>query len=459
MPARLPRMLRGAALAVAAAALAAPAGAAAQWSAPQLVSGRQASQIVALGFDRTGNGLLVWSAQPGPFYDTAHKPAGVASWLAGPRLPRRLAYLQATPAIALYGNSRALLVASRRGGSDSTLRYGIVGAFGTSDGSFGPPRPLDAGAIVGRDAPRSLGSPALAVNPAGDALAAWSRTDGRTSVIRLTERRAGGALGAVRTTSPVGARTPAVAINTARHRVVAWYRNGWIEARTRRAGAGWGPVLKAARATRAPAVLRAAVDGDGRFLLAWATLDYTDGEPSKLGFDAAVRAPGRGWLHHMLDRYSVRGASFAQAERHVEPGFDSGGRGFVAWHGRDAASGAPAAAIAWLAGGGAVARTQMLASGGRPSDVAAGPRERLAIVWDAETRDVALRSRIGTAVRTSGFGFAAAETLPVACPAPSLCIPLDPRVAFDPVSGGLTAAWLQRDEASWEIWVSTRVAP
>lgn len=142
----------------------APAAAQPEWSPPQRVSGPQASQIVTLDHDGAGGGLLIWSAQPGPFYDTAHRPAGDSAWQAGPRLPSRLA-LHAKPAVSLPGVSRALPVASRRGGEGDSLRYAMVAAFGRSDGTFGALRPLNAGAIEGRDAPRSLSSPALAASP------------------------------------------------------------------------------------------------------------------------------------------------------------------------------------------------------------------------------------------------------------------------------------------------------
>lgn len=437
-------------------ALAAPTQVGAEWSAPQVVSGAQTANIHLLAYGRGGDGLLVWSGHPGAFYGTAVKPAGQSEWRAGPRLASRLGYLHGGPAVALYGRSRALLVAPRRGGSGSSLRYRMVAAFGRSDGTFGPLERLDAGAIIGRRAPRSLSPPTLAVNAAGDALAAWARTDGRTSVVRISERRAHRPLRATRTISPQDATSPAVAINARRQRIVAWYRAGRIEARVRRANAPWGPVLRVARAARRPATVKAAVDRNGRFLLAWATLDYREGSPSALAFDAAVQTTARGWKHRPLDRYSAHGAPFSQAEQHIEPIFDSADRGFVAWHGRNPTTGAPAAKIAQLDNGNAVARTMIVADAVRPTDLAVGGQQRLAIVWDVETSDFSLRSRIGAAIRTAGSGFRPAETLPVSCPTPALCVPLDPRAAFDPATGRVTVAWLQRDDADWRIWVSTR---
>lgn len=443
-------------------ALVAAAPAPAQWSQPQDVSGPGfASTRVTTAYDALGNGLLVWAAQPGPSYPTATRPAGAAAWQPGPRLPSRLAYLHAQPSIALYARSRALLVGAQRGGSGPALRYRMVAAFGRSDGTFGALRTLDVGAITGPRAPRSLSSPALAANAAGDAIAAWSRTDGRTSVIRVVERRAGAPLDAAHTRSPQDARVPAASINARRDRVVAWYRHGRIEARVRRPGGDWGSVLTVSRSRHTPSVLRAAIDPRGRILLAWATIDYREGRPSQLTFDAAVRPPHHGWTHHVLQHYAAHGFPFSGAEERLWALFDSAGRGFVAWHGRRGDR--PAVLVAQLAAASRFSEPDVVTGPdepARPTDLTAGPRQRVAVVWERETGQVVLRSQVRVAIRLPGAGFGPAESLPVACPAgASICMPGDARAAFDPTTGELTAAWLQRDDGNYRVWASTRTAP
>lgn len=89
----------------------------------------------------------------------------------------------------------------------------------------------------------------------------------------------------------------------------------------------------------------------------------------------------------------------------------------------------------------------------------AGPRQRVAVLWERETTDVVVRSRIRAAVRVPGAGFAAPETLPVTCQGTSICLPFDGHGAFDPTTGRLTAAWLQRDDTGYGVWTSTRAAP
>ena len=153
----------------------------------------------------------------------------------------------------------------------------MIAAFGRADGTFAPPTTLDLGALSGRRAPRSLSTPALAANAAGDVIAAWWRDDGNAAVIRVVERRAAGPLQAVRTRSPDDARVPAVAINQRRDRVIAWYRHGFIEARVRRPGHGWGSVLEVARSAHTPTMFRATLDPRGRVMLAWSTIDYQEG--------------------------------------------------------------------------------------------------------------------------------------------------------------------------------------
>jgi hypothetical protein len=276
-----------------------------------------------------------------------------------------MAYLQAAPVVALYGQARAVLVGPQRGGFGPTLRYRMIAAFGRSDGTFGKPTTLDSG-ISGRRAPHSLSTPAVAVNAAGEAVVAWSRDDGEASVIRLAERRAGGAFGPVTTISGEGARVPAVGVNAGRDRVVAWYRNGFVEARVRRAG-----------------------------------------RHGRIG-----------------DRPAVEVAPLVATNRFDPPTVVTG-------------PDEPA----------------------RPTDMVAGPRQRVAVVWERETTDSVLRSRVRAAIRLPGAGFGPAETLPVACRGTSICLPGDARAAFDPATGGLTAAWLQRDDAGYGVWAATRVAP
>jgi hypothetical protein len=443
-------------------AAAAPSGAQAPgaWSDAVDVSGAgDATQLTSLGYGARGDALVVWSARPGPFYGTAGLPAGSTTWRIGPRLPPRLAYVHAAPAVTLYGQTRAVLVGSQRGGLGPTLRYRMIAAFGRSDGTFGPPRTLDSG-VGGRSAPLSLSSPAVAATAAGHIIAAWSLGDGRTSAIRLAERPAGGSFRRVETVSAKGAGVPTVAIGSGGDRVVAWYRNGFIEARVRRAGGTWGSVLKVAASTHRPSVLRAAIDANGRALLAWGAIDYHPGG-SALRFDAGVRPRDGGWVHRVLQRYTASGFAFSGAQQRVWVLFDSAGRGFVAWHGY--VEGRPAVEVSAL-----VATDRFDAPAvvtgpdepARPTDLAAGPQERVAVVWERQTGDVVVRSQIRVAVRRAGAGFGAAETLPVQCPpASSICMPFDGHAAFAPGSGALLVGWLQRDDGGFSVQAATRIAP
>lgn len=431
----------------------------AQWSDPQDVSGiGGVSQIMSIAYGAHGDGLVIWSAQPGPYYGTANRPVGSGAWRLGPRLPRGLAYLHAAPAVALYGQTRALLVGPQRGGFGPTLRYRMIAAFGQSDGTFGSPSTLDSG-ISGRRAPYALSAPALAATAAGDVVAAWSRDDGTTSVIRLVERGAGGSFGHVETISGKGARVPAVAINARGDRVVAWCRNGHVEARVRHAGGAWGSALRIASSDHTPSVLRAAVDAHGRVLLAWAAIDYHQGH-SGFHFDAAVRPPNAGWVHRVLQRYTASGYAFSGAQQRIYALFDSAGRGFVAWHGR--AADRPAVEVAPLVATDRFDPPTVLTGAdepARPTDMVAGPRQRVAVLWERETTDTVLRSRVRAAVRLPGAGFGAADTLPVTCQGTSICMPFDGHAAFDPATGQLTAAWVQRDDGGYGLWAATRVAP
>ena len=442
-----------------AAALGAAAPAAAQWSAADIVPGSDGvSAITSLAFGAHGDGLLVWSALPGPSYGTATRPAGALGWRGGADLPRGLAYLHAAPAVTLFGQSRAVLVSARRGGFGPTLRYRMTAAFGRSDGTFGTPTVLDTG-ISGSRAPTSLSAPAVSATAAGDVIAAWSRDDGTTSVIRLAERRAGAAFGPAATISPKGARVPALAINAGRDRAVAWYRHGYVEARVRLAGGSWGSVLRIARSRHTPSALRAAVDPHGRVLLAWAAIDYHPGR-SGFAFDAAVRPRDGRWVHRALQRYTASGYTFSLAQQRVYALFDSAGRGFVGWHGW--VDGRAGVEVAPLVGEDRFEQPTVLTGPeepARPTDMVAGPRQRVAVLWESETGATGVRSRVRAAIRTPGAGFGAPETLPVACRGTAFCLVGSAHGAFDPATGRLTAAWLQRDDGGYTVGTATRAAP
>ncbi|QEC48767.1 hypothetical protein FSW04_15100 [Baekduia soli] len=454
---------RPALLLVAVLALAAPARASAQWSDPQDLSGPgTASAIITAAYDADGDGLLVWSAQPGPFYGTATHAAGTTGWQPGPRLLRGLAYLHAQPALAFYGRSRLLMRGSLREGSGPTLRYRMIAALGRADATFAVPVSLDLGTTGGRRAARSLSTPALAASPAGAAIAAWSRDDGTTTVVRVSERRAGASFGPVRDRTPQGARMPAVAIDARGDRVLAWYRRGAVQARVRPAGGAWGPVLRVAAAVHTPSVLRAAMDARGRILLAWATAGRPANGPTSFAFDAAVRLPGRPFTHRVLARYEATGYAFAGADRRIFTVLDAAGHGAIAWQGDNA--GETAVVLARLGNRDRLATPHTLARGTagravRPTELTIGPGGRLAVAWERETGDVLVRSEVVVAATTPGSGFLTpAQTLPATCPAPALCVVGEARAAFDPVTGALSAAWLQRDDANYRVWASSRPA-
>ena len=249
-------------------------------------------------------------------------------------------------------------------------------------------------------------------------------------------------------------------MNARGDRVVAWYRRGHVEARVRRRGGSWGSVLDVAASRHTPSVLRAAIDGDGRVLLAWATIDQGEDRASLLTFDAAVRPRRRGWTHRRLDRYRASGAPFSGAQQQIHAAFDSAGRGMVAWPSR--AGEGPAFVMTRLGAQDRFTAPEPVAPLGEPvhpSDLAVGPHGRVAAVWWLPTDSGSPASVVRVATRNAGAPFAAPETLPVTCTASFLCAPSDGRAAFDGVTGRLTIAWLQRDDADYRVWVATRETP
>jgi hypothetical protein len=91
---------------------------------------------------------------------------------------------------------------------------------------LGPVQGLSA---AGRDA----GLPHLAVEPDGDAVLAWSRSDGADDRLQARTRSAAGALGAVQTLSAAGqdAGGPRVAVDADGDATVIWGRSDGVNIR------------------------------------------------------------------------------------------------------------------------------------------------------------------------------------------------------------------------------------
>jgi hypothetical protein len=438
-----------------------PAHAAAAWTPPQTASAPGADAIVSFGFDQRGRGILGWSAQPGRLCYTATLPPRSA-WGTPQLLPREISFAGFT--LQPYARSRALMVAKVRGGEGRRVHYRIGAAVGTSTGEFGPLTTLDRGRrSTQAQASTSLSIPVLAVNARGNTIAAWMRYVGGVASVRVASRIAGhpfsrrhtvGRTQPFRTeVSRSGHRVPAaVAIDVRGNRVVAWYDERRIKARVRRAGGRWGKVQRIGRAVHPPPTISAAASS-GAFLVAWGTLEQSK-DRRVFEHAAALRPAGGGWVPRRLEHFvTLPRAPFSTAERQVAAAFDSTGRGIAAWTG--ALAGRPAVKLA-ITSGDRFGSTQVMSGprAARFGGLAAGPAGRLAVSWTEETGEdfepIVPYARVG-----SSGGFSPAELIG-RCSGSMYCVAGDPKIAFDPVSIELTAAWPERTDAGYIVFSATR---
>lgn len=163
-------------------------------------------------FDRAGNTIAVWTRSDGTNrrVQAAFRPAG---WGFGAPMNLSEAGQHAfSPQVAVDPLGNALAIWDR---SDGTNRR-VQAAFRASDRSFGPAQTISE---PGQDA----FSPRVVFNSLGNATAVWRRFDGTNVVLQAAFRPAGGSFGAAQTISEPGQRgEPQLAVDPPSNAVAVW---------------------------------------------------------------------------------------------------------------------------------------------------------------------------------------------------------------------------------------------
>ncbi len=141
---------------------------------------------------------------------------------------------------------------------------------------------------------RNADSPQVAVDGAGNAVAVWMRNDGTSFVAQAASRPAGGSFGAPVDLSLAGGEgwAPQVALNPAGDAVVAWRRsngtNTIVQAAVRRAGAAaFAPTTDLSPAGRDATDPQIGVDAHGDALVAWRRSNGTNTIVQAAGYDGS----------------------------------------------------------------------------------------------------------------------------------------------------------------------------
>ena len=216
-------------------ALAAPA-----WLTPAdlSASGQSASEPqIAVSSD--GEAVALWSRSDGArniIQATARPPGG--TWQS-PVDVSAIGQNAAEPQLALDAEGDATAVWRRYDGADQVVQSSTRLAAG----AWRSPNNLSA-------AGQNASEPQIAVSSAGEALALWKRYDGANTVIEAASETAGGSWQPPFNLSAPGqnATEPQIAVNPAGETVALWSRsNGTdtiIQSATKLVGGAWGPPVK-----------------------------------------------------------------------------------------------------------------------------------------------------------------------------------------------------------------------
>jgi hypothetical protein len=319
--------------------------------------------------------------------------AGAApSWLA-PLTISEAGSPAVLPRLAVNANGDALAVWQRSDGSNNRIQA----SFRPAGGSFGAPETLsEAGA--------TSFEPQVALNDAGDAVVVWRR-EGSPQRIHAAFRPAGGSFGAPETLSAEaggGAFNAQVALDPAGDAVAVWQRSDGSDLRAqaafRPAGSGWDSPETLSAAGQSAELPQVAIDSDGNALAIWHRFDGTDDR-----VQASFRPAGGSF--GAADTLSDAG----QAAVRAQIAFDANGDALAVWQRFDGSDSRIQAAS--RPAGGSFGAVETLSDAGldaRAPRIALDAAGDAAVAWRSDN-DVQIRVR--AAIRPAGGSFGAPQTL------------------------------------------------
>lgn len=253
------------------------------WQAPvELSIAGQNAFTPQVGVDPAGDAIAVWARDDGAnnIVQSASRAAD-GDWGAPVDLSPA-GQSAAGPQVAVDPSGGAVAVWDRYDGANNIVQT----ASRVPGGAWGTPVDLS---VAGQSAVLTQ----VAVDPGGDAVAVWERYDGAHYIVQSASRAAGGAWGTPVDLTMAGrdASFPQAALDPAGNSVAVWYRsngpNFVIQAATRAAGGTWRAPVDLSVAGQNAFNPQVAVDSAGNAVTVWDRSDGSNYIVQAAGYDAA----------------------------------------------------------------------------------------------------------------------------------------------------------------------------
>jgi hypothetical protein len=176
--------------------------------------------------------------------------------------------------------------------------------------------------------------PEVAVAPDGTVIAVWTRSDGSNFRIQSSNRTPNGAWSAAQTISDVGEASsgPSLAVDPAGNAIAVWTQsdgtNLRIHSAYKPAGSSFGADVTVSGAGQDASAPDVSMDNSGNALVVWQRYDATP-PAGKLRVQAAIRTPGAGGTFGTPTTLSVAGQDAFEPRTEAGPNVDA--NGVVVW--------------------------------------------------------------------------------------------------------------------------------
>jgi hypothetical protein len=253
-------------------------------SAIQTLSTGQFSEEPQVAVDSNGNAIFIWerydATQPGATppccFRVETRTRTAAGTLGTTEIHSAAGRSAFAPQVGFDSTGNAVLAWGRNDGTSSNCCSLIQTRRRTSSGTLSAVQTLS---VTGRNATE----PQMAVDPAGNAVYAWTRSDGTYNRIQGRRRASTGTLSTLQTLSSVGpaAFTPQVAVDPNGNAVFTWMAfNGVtnsIQARARSSAGVLGFAQGLSDATQNASQPQVGIDSTGNAVFVWKRFDATSG--------------------------------------------------------------------------------------------------------------------------------------------------------------------------------------